>query len=172
VGYAPSTQLTVLDNQRLAENQYNTLNAVLTHSYRAKKMNMVTNAMFLKFYNSSPDTGFIYYNASSFALTQFMYIGPWQLQSGLTVTNQQELKVLTLEQEATLRVKSWLSLTAGMKYNRVSNKQTLWGGSAGMNMSINKIGLITLNYDKAYLPGTRRDLLPVHTGNIGYYRSF
>ncbi|HMK24826.1 MAG TPA: hypothetical protein VK483_02265, partial [Chitinophagaceae bacterium] len=172
VGYAPSSQLTVLDNHRLAENQYYTLNAVLSHSYKAKQVGMVTNAMFLKFYNNSPDTGFIYYNASSFAVTQIFYLKKLQLQSGLTVTDQQELRVLTLDQSASYQLKGWLSLAGGLNYNRVANNSTHWGASAGINLTVNKIGIIQMNYDKNYLPGTNRNLLPVQTGRISFYRSF
>jgi len=43
---------------------------VISYSYKTKTASMVTNAMFLKFYNNSPDTGFIYYNAASFSLTK------------------------------------------------------------------------------------------------------
>lgn len=172
IGYSPSSQLTVLNNQTLAENQYNTLNAVLSHSYRAKKVGMVTNAMYLKFYNNSPDTGFIYYNASSFSLHQFFYIGPWQLQAGLTITDQQDLNVLTLEQSTTIELKRWLSFTGGLKYNRVSNSKTLWGSTAGLSMIVKKIGSIQFSYDKSYLPGLNRNLLPVHTGRMSLFRSF
>jgi len=172
IGYAPSSQLTVLDNQRLVENQYNTLNAVISYSYKTKTASMVTNAMFLKFYNNSPDTGFIYYNAASFSLTQFVYLGNWQLQSGLTITDQQELRVLTLDQSVTWQLKQWLSLTGGFKYNRIHKGSSPWGGTAGGNMLINKIGSVQLSYDKSYLPGTARNLLPVETGRVSYYRSF
>lgn len=172
IGYAPSSQLTVLDNQRLIENHYNTLNAVLSYPYRAKKVNMLTNAMFLKFYNSTPDTGFIYYNASSFSLNQFFYIGKWQLQSGLTITDQEDLRVLTIEQSTSYELKHWLSLTGGLKYNRVSNSSTHWGSVVGINMAISRIGTVQMSYDKSYLPGINRNLLPVQTGRVSLYRSF
>lgn len=172
VGYAPSSQLTLLDNQRIAENQYNTLNALMSYAYKAGNMSMVSNAMYLKFYNSSPDTGFIYYNASSLTFSQTVFAGHWQLQTGLTLTDQRDLKVTTLDQEATVRIKNRLSVSAGAKYSRVDNGQQLWGGNVGANAMVGKLGTIALKYDKAYLPGTQRNLLPVHTGSLGYYRSF
>ncbi|NOT50235.1 MAG: hypothetical protein HOP10_03050 [Chitinophagaceae bacterium] len=172
VGFAPSTQLTVSGNQRLTENMYNTLNAVLSYSSNFKNVSMITNAMYLKFYNNSPDTGFIYYNASSFSLMQFFYINKWQLQSGLTITEQQEMKVYTLEGAATWQLRHWLSLTAGLKYNRANGKQTQFGSTAGLNMALNKIGTIQASYDKSLLPGIARDLVPVQTGRVSLYRSF
>ena len=94
------------------------------------------------------------------------------MQSGLTSTSQQDLKVLTLDQAATFQLKQWLSVTGGLKYNRVRNENTLWGAEAGVNIMIKKMGTIQLSYDKNYLPGTNRNLLPVQTGRVSYYRSF
>jgi len=172
VSYAPASQLTVLDNQRLQENQYNTLSAVVTHAYKAGKTGMVTNAMYLRFYNQAQDTGFIYYNATSFSLNQFMYVGNWELQSGLVYTSQESLRVLTLEQEAAWRFRNWLSLSAGMKYNRIYGGGVCWGGTGGAMVTVKHLGVFTLRYDKSYLPGTAQNLVPVQTGNLGYYRSF
>ncbi len=172
IGFAPSSQLTIVGNQRLVENQYNTLNAVASYAYRVKQLAMVSNATFLKFYNSAPDTGFIYYNASSFTLTQFLYTGHWQLQTGLTISRQKDLHVLSVEQSATYQVKEWLSLTAGLTVNRVNKSLTQCGANAGLNMNINKFGNIQVGYEKYYLPGTDRNLLPVELGRVGYTRFF
>ena len=172
VGYYPSSQLTMMDNNVLVENQYNTLNAVVGHSYRAGKLSMSSNAVLLKFYNSGADTGFIYYNATSVTINQFIFFKGWQLQSGLTKTSQRGLKVTTLEQSANYQYKEWLSLTGGLKYNRVNGEQTLWGATTGLGLLIKKLGTIQVSYDKSYLPGTDRNLLPVDMGRLTYYRVF
>ena len=151
---------------------YNTLNAVLSYSYHVKQVSMVTNAMYLKFYNNSPDTGFIYYNASSFSLAQFFYLKNWQFQSGLTTTSQQGIKVITLDAALTYQLRQWLSLTGGLKYNRINSRDTEFGSTAGLNMTINRIGTIQASYDKSLLPGVARDLVPVQMGRVTLYRSF
>lgn len=172
VGYAPSSQLTMADNQRLVENQYNTLNAVMSYSYKAGQMRMVTGATYLKFYNSSPDTGFIYYNAASFSLNQVFYLKDFQLQTGITFTDQEELSVFSLEQSATWQFRSWFSVTGGLRYNQVRGDRTRWGANAGVNLVVNKIGMIQFGYDKSYLPGAMRNLLPVETGRVTYFKTF
>lgn len=172
IGYSPSSQLTVLNNQRLVENQYNTLNAVLSYAYKAQQVRMVTNALFLKFFNHSPDTGFIYYNASSFSLQQFIYMAGWEFQSGLTITDQQSLRVLTLDQSVSYQLKQWLSLQGGLKYNRLAGQEDYWGATAGLSMNIARAGTLQLTYDKSYFPGTERNLMPVETGRVSFYRSF
>jgi hypothetical protein len=172
VGYFPSSQLTVLDNNIIAENQYNTLSAVVSHAYHVKNTSMSSNLVYLKFYNNSADTGFIYYNAESYTANQFLFLGKLQLQTGLTITRQRNLNVSTLEQSLSFEAKRWLVLSAGLKYNRLNSEQTLWGGTAGLGIVVKHIGTIQASYDKSYLPGTSKNLLPVDMGRIGFYRTF
>lgn len=172
VGYYPSSQLTVLDNNVLVENQYNTLSTVVSHAYRVKNLSMSSNLVFLKFYNTGADTGFIYYNASSWTINQFVFLKGLQLQTGLTLTSQRDLKVMTLEQSANYQLREWLILNGGLKYNRVNSEQTLWGAMAGLGLLIKKFGTVQASYDKSYLPGTARNLLPVDMGRLTYYKNF
>ncbi len=172
VGYYPSSQLTVLDNNVIVENQYNTLSTVISHAYRIKNLSMNSNLVFLKFYNSGADTGFIYYNASSVTVNQFVFLKGLQLQTGLAMTKQKNLIVTTLEQSASYQLREWLILNGGLKYSMVNSEQRLWGGTAGLGLLIKKIGTIQASYDKSYLPGTARNLLPVEMGRVTYYRLF
>jgi len=171
IGFSPSSQFTVLDNRHIAENRYNTLNAAITYSYRSRRLAMMSNALFLKFYNKTSDTGFIYYNASTLTFNQFFFAGAWQFQSGLNVSGQKDLNVFTVEQSVTYQGKKWLSLSGGIKYCK-TGKELQWGSSAGISIVMNKIGTIRINYDKSFLPGTNRDLLPVTMGRLGLFRSF
>ncbi|MBL7728020.1 MAG: hypothetical protein JNM68_10055, partial [Dinghuibacter sp.] len=172
LGYYPSSQLTVLNNNLLAENQYNTFSAVAGYTYRVKKTSLSTNMVYLKFFNTSADTGFIYYNAESYTASQFLFLENIQLQSGLTITKQRNLNMLTLEQSANIQARKWLSFTAGIKYNRVNGEQTLWGGTAGLGLMLGKLGVIQAAYDKSYLPGTDRNLLPADMGRVTFFRTF
>jgi len=172
IGYYPSSQLTVLANQTLVENQYNTLSAVASHSYRVGTKSMSSNAMYLRFYNSGADTGFIYYNATSWSANQYIFWNKLQSQTGFTYTGQQNLKVTTVEQSITWQLRQWLSASAGGKYNRVNAAETLWGGMAAMHISFEKIGTIQLAYDRSYLPGLDRNLLPVDMGKLTLIKKF
>ncbi len=172
IGYAPTTQLIVLDDQRLAESQYNTLNAVLSYSYKAGKLQMSSNAMLLKFYNNVQDTGFLYYNASSITLNQFFYFNRLQLQSGITITDQQPLRVFTYEQDIIWQAGSKLSLNGGIKYNKVNSRDVCWGGTVGVLLTLPGIGVLQAGYEKSYLPGTNRNLLPAETGRLSFSKVF
>ena len=172
IGYYPSSQLTLLDNNVLVENQYNSLSGVISHFYRVKRVSMSSSAVFLKFYNHNSDTGFIYYNAASFSISQNIFWKSLQAQSGLTFIRQQTLDVSTLEQSANLQINNWLTLGYGMKYNIVNHSKTLWGGSATMGFRLKELGTIQLIYDRSYLPGNRQDLLPLDMGRVTYSRTF
>ena len=172
VGYFPSSQLTVVDNNVIVENQYNTLNLLVSHNYNAGGINMNSNAVFLRFFNKGTDTGFIYYNASSLILNHYIFLKGLQLQSGVTLTNQENVRLIVWEQSGSLQVRHWLTLNGSGKYNRLNGEKTMWGGSAGIGVIIKHVGTIQASYDKSYLPGTQRDLLPVDMGRVTYYRVF
>ncbi len=172
VGYYPSSQLSISSNNVLMENQYNTLNAVLNHSYRFRKISMNTNAMFTKFYNSSSDTGFIYFNASSWTVSHSIFLSPFMLQSSGSITEQKDLHLFTLEQLLSYQFKNIITLTGSIKWNRLNKAETLIGGSAAMSVLIKRVGTLQFNYDKTFLPAYNRLLKPVDMGRMTFYREF
>ncbi len=171
-GYYPSSQLTLSDNNVLYENRYNTLNAIISHSYFVNKLSMNTNATYTKFYNSGSDTGFIYYNASSLTLNHSVNLEPFILQGIVTLTDQSFLQQTTIEPVLTYQLKNKLSISASAKWNRVNHTETLWGGTAGLNVYLKKIGVLQIQYDKIFLPGYSRNLLPVDMGRVTFSREF
>jgi arsenate reductase-like glutaredoxin family protein len=172
VGYYPSTQLSLLPNNILIENQYNTLNTIISHSYSIRKLAMNTNAVYTKFYNTGSDTGFIYFNASSYTLNHSVFISKFTFESGASVTDQRNLYLLTLEQSLSYRLRDNISLTAGAKKSRLNHTENLWGGTAAMSIRLRKFGTLQFNYDKTFLPGYNKVLMPVDMGRMSFYREF
>ncbi|MBK7883777.1 MAG: hypothetical protein IPJ81_08245 [Chitinophagaceae bacterium] len=172
IGYYPSSQLSISNNNILVENQYNTLNAVVSHSYQLKQIGMNTNAVLTKFYNSSSDTAFIYFNASSYTINHSIFLSQLMIQSSAALTQQQNLHLLTLEQLISYQFKNKLTLSGSFKWNRLNKNESLLGGTAGLNLYINKLGTIQLNYDKTYLPGYNRTLMPVDMGKVNFLSCF
>jgi hypothetical protein len=171
-GYYPSSQLTLSDNNVLFENRYNTLNTIVSHSYFVGKLSMNSNATYTKFYNSGSDTGFIYYNASTLTLNHSVNLKSFIVQGIVTVTDQSFLKQTTIEPILTYQLKNILSISTSVKWNRVNHTETLWGGTAGLNLYFKKIGVLQMQYDKIYLPGYSRNLLPVDMGRLTFSREF
>lgn len=172
IGYYPSSQLTLSNNNVLYENRYNTLNAIISHSYFFRKLSMNSNATYTKFYNSGIDSGFIYYNASTFTFSHSVNISRFIFQGILTLTDQSQLHQLALEPGVTYQVKNKLSISGSVKWSRVNHTETLWGGTAGLNLYLKSIGVLQLQYDKIYLPGYNRNLLPVDMGRLTFSRDF
>ena len=172
IGYYPTSQLSLSDRNVLTENQYNTLNAVTSYSYQVKKTSMNTNVVFTKFYNASSDTGFIYFNASSYTINHSIFLSLFTLQSDIAVVKEQDLNMFTIEQSVSYQIKNTVSLTGGLKWNKVNKKQNLYGGTAAIAIYLKKLGTVQINYDKSYLPGYNRNLKPVDTGRLSFYRDF
>ena len=172
LGYYPTSQLSFTGPGRLVESQYNTLNAVVSHSYQMKKMPMSSTAIFTQFFNHSTDTGFIYFNAKTFSFRHSVFGPAFTSESGVSRTGQKNIDLLTLEQTMGYRIKQHFSLSAGVKWNRVNGEKNLWGGTAGMSVFIKKAGTFLFNYDKTFLPGYNRLLMPVDMGRMSFYKVF
>lgn len=172
VGYYPTSQLSLLNNNTLIENQYNTLNVAVSHSYQLRKTGMNTNAVYTKFFNSSSDTGFIYYNASSWTINHSFFLAPFVLQTSFSKIDQKDLDLFSLEQSVSYQYKGLLTLSGSLKWNRVNNAESLFGGTAAMGIFVKKLGTLQLNYDKTYLPAYNRLLMPVDMGRLSFYREF
>lgn len=173
LSWYPSSQVTVLDDNVLAENQYNTLSGTVHYLYRTGELSMSTTAVYLRFFNESADSGFIYYNSSNLTLQHLISARRFQWQSGFTWSVQPGLRMLTLEQSGHWQAGRWLGFSAGIRYSRIpAAAHTYWGGMAGMQVEVRRWGTLQLFYDKSYLPGTARNLLPVDMGRISYQRNF
>ena len=172
LGYYPSSQLSLTDNRILVENQYNTFNAIMSHSYQVKQIGMNTNAVFTKFYNAGTDSNFIYYNASSFSVNNSIYLGKFTLQSTAAIIDQQSLNLFTAEQLIGYQFKNTFSLSASLKWNRLNKTENLFGAAVLMNMNIKRLGTLQFNYEKTYLPSYNRTLIPVDIGRMSFFRQF
>jgi hypothetical protein len=172
IGYYPSSQLSVSNNDVLIENQYNTLNAVVSHNYQLQHIGMNTNAVITKFYNSSNDSGFIYFNAASYTVNQSLILSQLTLQSSASLTEQEDLHLFSLEQLLSYQFKNKLTLSGSIKWNRANRAQTFFGSTAALSVPIKKVGVIQINYDKTYLPDFNRALMPVDMGRMSFYRAF
>ena len=156
----------------LFEHRYNTLNIILSHTYLAGKLSMSSNATYTKFYNKGVDTGFIYYNATTLSFNHSINLASLMLQGIITITNQSFLNQTTIEPVVSYQLKNKLSLSGSVKWNRVNHSETLWGGTAGLNLYLKKFGTIQMQYDKIYLPGYNRNLMPVDMGRLVFSRVF
>jgi hypothetical protein len=172
IGYYPSSMLSLQNNNVLVESQYNTLNAVISHTYKYKSLGMNTNATITKFYNNSNDTGFIYFNATTYTMSQSVVFPKLTAQTTLGYTDQLNLKLYSLEQMINYNLNRNINVNGALKLNKIKNGSELIGGTLGMNMLLGKLGSIQLTYDKSYIQNYQQVLQPVDMGRIIYMRTF
>lgn len=171
-GYYPTSQLSISSNNVLTENLYNTMNGILSHSYLFKGTGMNTNAVFTKFYNSSNDTGFIYFNATNWTINQSAFLGKFTLQSSASLSTETNFHLFSLEQQVGYQFKNKLTLSGSLKWNRMNHTVILIGASGILNINIQRFGSVQFNYERTYLPGQNRTLMPVDLGQINFFRVF
>lgn len=172
VGYYPTSQLSLSNNNILTENQYNTLNAIVSHSYRVKHIAMNTNAVYTKFYNSSADSGFVYFNASSWMINHSFFFSALTWQSSAGLTKQSNLHLFSVEELLSYQFANRLTVSGSVKWNRLNRTKDLFGGTATLSMYIRRLGSFQFHYDKTYLPGYNSVLRPVDIGRMSFYREF
>jgi hypothetical protein len=68
--------------------------------------------------------------------------------------------------------KNKISVSGSFKWSRLNHTENLFGGTAGLNLYFKKLGTLQLNYDKSWLPGYSRVLIPVDIGRMSFYREF
>jgi hypothetical protein len=172
IGYYPSSQLSVSNSNMLVENQYNTLNMIVSHSYKAGNLSMNTNAVYTRFYNNSTDSGFIYYNAKSISVNHSIFLSRFTLESSLSEIKQDSLNLAGFRQAVTYQINNFFSMKAGLKCNRLNNVKNLFGADASVSLHIKHFGTIQAAYEKSYLPDFHQQLREIDIGSIGYYRNF
>lgn len=172
IGYYPSSQLTVNADKTIYESHYNTLNAVVNHTYAAGKLNMNSNFLYTKFYNQGSDSGFVYYNASSITFSQSIFEAPFTYQAIVTNINQLQLKQWVVEPIIGYQIKNRFCVSGSAKWITSNTTHTLWGGTGSMNFAIRQVGSFQFQYEKNYLPGFNNNLIPVDIGRLTFNREF
>jgi hypothetical protein len=67
---------------------------------------------------------------------------------------------------------NWFKIGWGGKYNKVTGGNSYLGQRAQLSIDVKKIGSIQFQYEKSYLPSTGKELYPIESGRIIYYKQF
>lgn len=172
IGYFPSSQLVVNDAGILSDNRFNTLNIVTGYNYMVKKLPMSTTAVFTKFYNEGNDSGFIYYNSMNYTINHNIFFSSLNAQTVVSYSAQRSVKLFGLEETMTYRFRKNLLLSGGLKWTRTNSRKDYFGCNGGLTIQIKQIGSFQFNYDRNYLPGLNRELMPVNIGRMIFIRDF
>lgn len=173
LGYFPSSQITKLGNGQYLQNQFYTLVGNATQSYSFHHLLMNTTVVYTQFYNRSADSGFTYFNTRNLLLSQSVFLSKFTLQLNATGATNEDYQLYTLEGKVQHTVSKWLTVGAGIKYNR----QTVYdidqlGYSAETTIRLNHLGQIQFSADKGFIPGMNKVLVPDNTGRLTYFKTF
>ncbi|MFP5041659.1 hypothetical protein [Parasediminibacterium sp. JCM 36343] len=173
VSYSPSSQLVKLSGGQYSENTFYTLCANATHFYQYKGLGMNSTLVYSRFYNKSPDSGFVYFNTKNLLFSQNITSRKWSYQANMTVSANTDYTLYTVENNCQYRAKQWLSVGAGVKYNGQPKPYTvLFGYSANATVTISKLGEFQLMADKGFIPGSNRQLVSNNIGRLSYFKTF
>ncbi|HEV2479726.1 MAG TPA: hypothetical protein VGS79_08670 [Puia sp.] len=172
-GYFPSTQIMRLTNDQYQENLFYTMTATASESYKVNKINFLSLLMYTRFYNKITDTDFVYFNTSNLLLSQMAVIQKLTLQLQLSLAANASYDLYTADGKADYRLFKWLSIGGGLKYN----DQTVytikqWGYSATAGIIFRQLGQVRLIWDKGFIPGSNKELVPYNLGRITYTKTF
>ena len=171
LGYVPMSQLTAIGDQ-VIENRFQTLTASVNHFYPIGRLQAATAVMYNRFYNTGSDSGFIYYNAVNYYVTQhFAFAGVGVFVSlSHSRGNQYELNVM--EENIRFRLTKRLTVDAGAKVNNLNNTETKLGTYGNASFIVTKKDIVNINYERGFLPGSNQHLLRSDMGSVQYSRMF
>jgi hypothetical protein len=170
IGYMPSSQVMIVDSVPI-ENNFQTLNGVLTYVWRAGNAVMLSQASFTRFYNSSSDTGFIYFNASDFGVSQQMSVDKWNFQAGYHIINQEAQKLRTIDGSLSFAIRNNLTVSSNARLNTIQSGEKLFGYGGGLQWQIGKFGSLGLQAEKSFFPNLRKGLEPYETGRLTFTKN-
>ncbi|HEX8331482.1 MAG TPA: hypothetical protein VF622_02600, partial [Segetibacter sp.] len=148
VGYYPSSQLTKLNEAHFIENLFYTLTASGNHFYKIKDIQFNSSIVYTQFYNRAADSNFVYFNTKNLFLSQLLTLNKFSVQSNITLTDNTEYSLYTLEQTMQYSINKWLRIGAGVKYNKQTiYERELVGYSANGLLKVPKIGEFQFNVD-------------------------
>jgi hypothetical protein len=173
VGYYPSYQLTKLGTDSYGESRYYTLMGNASYAYRFHSVMLTSMLLYSKFYNASSDSGFVYYNAENWFMSQQVIVGRLTASMGWSVSITPEYTLYTLENSEELAICRFVSIGADIKRIKQTVFNTLlWGYSGNVTLHIPKLGDIQCLLDKGYLPGMNKTLMENRVGRLTYYKTF
>ncbi|MHA4810993.1 hypothetical protein ACX0G9_22990 [Flavitalea flava] len=172
-GYFPSSQITKIKDDHFLENLFYTLTGSISHVYRVKDLSLISMLLYTQFYNKVTDTNFVYFNTKNLLFSQQAFLGPLTAQLQVSAAVNTTYNLYVIDQKVDYQVRRWLSLGAGIKYN----KQTVYsvtqlGYSANATVKVPALGEFRLMADKGFIPGNNKQLVENKVGRLTYLKVF
>jgi hypothetical protein len=171
VSYTPTSQYSVIDSV-VYENYFQSLNLNANHNYKIGNGKFNSSLTYSKLFNSGSDSGFIYFNSTSYQFRQHIdfaffssYIGFSQMKNGFNDWN-------IMEGGYTFKISKEWSLRGGMKIHLLNNVDTRIGYYFSGRLPLKKNGDLNWWVEKNYFPGLNKTLVNTNLMTINYTRYF
>jgi hypothetical protein len=173
LGYMPMSQLTMVGTQ-LEESRFQTLNASISHFYKFGQRQASTNIVYTKFFNSSRDTGFIYYNSVNLYAGQTIFFRDFTATLALSHSQSTGYQYNVLDGNVSIPLSKAASVGMGAKLNSLNQVETGVGGFINANIALDACDKLSFHLEKGYLPGsgTAAKLVPNILGTINFTKTF
>ncbi|MCW3463661.1 hypothetical protein [Chitinophaga nivalis] len=173
VGYQPTAQLMKLSEDRYMESLFYTLTGTASHFYKYRQTTMNTVLSYSQFYNRKTDSNFVYFNSRNLIANHTVFLSRFTLNGMLSAAVNEEYALYGVSGDVTCRLKKWLEVGGGLKYNQqtVYNIRQL-GYVANARVQVPYFGEVALMADKGFVPGAEKKLVPNNTGRLTYTRIF
>lgn len=171
VGYLPMSQFTKLDSQ-LVESRFQALNTSLFHQYKIWDIRSATTMIYNRFYNNSSDTGFIYYNAINFYLSQSFFFRHFTVSAAASHTSNNDFELNVLDGSIQLNLNKPGSVGLGVKINNMNTTINKVGGYVNAAIRVFKNDMLYLTYEHGYIPGYTKGLTRNEMATVQFTKYF
>ncbi len=165
VSYMPTSQLTIVGSQ-LQESRFQTLNASVSHYYKAGQMRGVFNVIYSKFYNNSLDTGYIYYNSKNIYLGQSFLFKNFSVDVNISYNQSASYRYIVMDESIRLPLSKLVSINAGVKVNKLNEFDVKLGQYINSEINVFPKSRLSFRIERSFLPGNHGNLLPMTWGDV------
>ena len=170
-GYMPSSQLNIVGSE-VMETRFNMIMATASYMYRVKQYNMHVSAMYSKFFNDAGQQNFVYYNASTWMFNHSIAGRGYTFNSMLSLSYSQDYKLVTADEGIQYTISKWLTAGGGLKLNGMNGQPAKLGYYGNAQVQLNKLGQVSISFDRGFLPAVSQTLLPNDMFRITYFKTF
>ncbi len=170
-GYMPMSQLTVVGTQ-IVQNEFQMLNASITHFYKIGLQQVATNLVYTRFFNSSADTGFIYYNSTNFFLTHTLFFKKITAGIAISHSSNNSYRYDVMDENFTFQISKAGTIGGGVKINDLNKQEIEIGEYVTAHIRLGGKDIVNIQADNGFLPGNGNRLVKNFIGTISYTKTF
>lgn len=167
VGYLPVSQVVVLDSL-LVETRFQALYGSAVFQYLAGNTKAASMIVLHRFYNSNSDSAYAYYNATNLVGSQTFYFSAFTSATSLSYTSNPNYSLSVIDENFVWNLRHNNTLGFGIKVNNYKKEIVKVGGYLSARWRVFKEGVLTVQYERGFLPGYRGDLIAASFGNIQF----